>query len=287
MAIQSRNWPQGSDLFLIVALNLLPIAGVIFWDWRVFDIIFLYWIENLIIGAFSALRMVARPYRHPIDWIFPLLLTPFFVLHYGAFCWGHGLFVISMFSEPGAPDMSISAAVFAALEDNSMLIAVLALMALQAIDWLRDTARHGLGADGVRELMVAPYRRIMVLHLTILFGGFAVLSLGEPVTGLLLLIALKTASDVWHAAEAEECGSGAAGQLTSEQLEKLSKDFSYPKVTVNGEEKTFDSFAAMRNSSEFRMMKSVMRLMGAKEEMKLIDTYLNLRIAEENNTVTN
>lgn len=287
MTGQHRKWPQGPDLFLIVVLNLLPIGGVIFWDWRVFDIVFLYWIENLIIGVFSALRMVARPYRHPIDWVFPFFLAPFFVLHYGGFCWGHGTFVISMFSNPGSPDMGMSASVIAALDDNSMLLAVLSLMALQVIDWLRDTARHGLGADGIRELMVAPYRRIVVLHLTILFGGFAVLSLGEPATGLLLLIALKTASDIWHARDTRDNESSAPSTLTPEQLEKLHKDFPEPKVTVNGTEKTFDSFSAMRASPEFRMMESVLRMMGGKKEMALINTYMHMKIAEENTTVTN
>jgi hypothetical protein len=285
MAKQSRSWPQGNDLLLIVALNLVPIGGVIFWGWRVFDIVLLYWIENLIIGAFSALRMVARPYRHPLDWIFPLLIAPFFVLHYGGFCWGHGMFVVGMFGESGTP--GVSAAVFAALEDNSMLFAVLALTALQAIDFGRDSIRHGLGTDGVKELMVAPYRRIVVLHLTILFGGFTIVSLGEPAVGLLLLIALKTASDIWHAGKAEEKDSAEPSALTTEQLAKLHKEFPEPKVTVNGREKIFDSFAAMRDSREFRMMQSVMRLMGAKDEMKLIDTYMQMKIAEENTTVTN
>jgi hypothetical protein len=52
-------------------------------------------------------------------------------------------------------------------------------------------------------------------------------------------------------------------------------------VTVNGEERHFDSFTAMRDSREFRMMQSVLRLMGARKEMKVIDTYLNMKIAEE------
>jgi hypothetical protein len=284
---QHRSWPQSGELLLIVALNILPIGGVLFWDWRVFDIVFLYWIENLIIGAFSTLRMVARPYQHPLDLIFPALMAPFFVMHYGAFCWGHGLFVLSMFSEPGAPNLPMSTSVFNALSDNTMLFAMLALMALQAADWIRDTIRHGLGADGIRELMMAPYRRIVVLHLTILFGGFAVLSIGEPMAGLLLLIAIKTGSDLWHASRPTDSSDETPLTLTAEQLAKLQKDFPEPKVTVNGKEKIFDSFAAMCDSKEFRMMQSVLRMMGAKNEMKLMNNYLQMKIAEENATMTN
>jgi len=41
----------------LITVNLGLIAGVIAWDWSVFDIIFLYWVENLVIGAINVLKM--------------------------------------------------------------------------------------------------------------------------------------------------------------------------------------------------------------------------------------
>jgi len=41
--------------------------------------------ENVVIGAFTVLRMVARPYAHAIDLAFPPFFVPFFALHYGGF----------------------------------------------------------------------------------------------------------------------------------------------------------------------------------------------------------
>ena len=275
------------DLLLIISLNLMPIGGVLLWDWQAFDIIFLYWMENLIIGAFSVLRMVARPYRHPIDWVFPMFIAPFFVLHYGGFCWGHGMFVMSMFSGDDAISTGLLDSVVQALESGSMILAVACLVALQVVDWARDSLRHGLGGDGIKDLMVAPYRRIVVLHLTIILGGFVVMALGEPAVGLLALIALKTASDVWHARHTDEAASEQeAFELNDEQLEKMREEFAEPKVTVNGKERLFRSFAEMQRSSEFRMMESVLRMMGARNEMKVIHTYLQMKIAEENAVVT-
>ena len=49
---------------------------------------------------------------------------------------------------------------------------------------------------GVQELMMQPYGRVIVLHLAVLVGGFAVLLLGAPILSLLLLIGLKTGFDV-------------------------------------------------------------------------------------------
>jgi hypothetical protein len=52
-----------------------------------------------------------------------------------------------------------------------------------------------LTASPTRQ-MGAPYARVVVLHLTILFGAFAVAILGSPVVALLILVGLKTALDL-------------------------------------------------------------------------------------------
>jgi Family of unknown function (DUF6498) len=44
--------------------------------------------------------------------------------------------------------------------------------------------------------MFRPYGRIVVLHLTVLLGGFLVMGLGAPVAAIVLLVALKTAIDL-------------------------------------------------------------------------------------------
>ncbi len=42
-------------LFLIVA-NLLPVYGVLVWDWNVFAVMFLFWCENVVIGLFGVAK---------------------------------------------------------------------------------------------------------------------------------------------------------------------------------------------------------------------------------------
>jgi hypothetical protein len=44
--------------------------------------------------------------------------------------------------------------------------------------------------------MAQPYGRVVILHLTILLGGFMVMALGSPMIGLILLITLKTFVDI-------------------------------------------------------------------------------------------
>jgi hypothetical protein len=44
--------------------------------------------------------------------------------------------------------------------------------------------------------MAAPYGRIVVLHVTLIVGGFLIMSLAAPVAGVLLLVALKLGYDL-------------------------------------------------------------------------------------------
>jgi hypothetical protein len=44
--------------------------------------------------------------------------------------------------------------------------------------------------------MKEPYTRVVVLHLTILGGGWAVMALGEPQAALVVLVLVKIAVDL-------------------------------------------------------------------------------------------
>ena len=48
-----------SAVFLI-AVNTVPLVGVLIFDWRLFSIVFLYWIENSIVGFFNVLKIAWR-----------------------------------------------------------------------------------------------------------------------------------------------------------------------------------------------------------------------------------
>ncbi|MGD9385412.1 MAG: DUF6498-containing protein, partial [Thioalkalispiraceae bacterium] len=61
-------------LALLVLLNTIPVYGVFQWGWKSFDLIFLYWLENLIIGGFMILRMLVRPYAHAVELAMPIFL---------------------------------------------------------------------------------------------------------------------------------------------------------------------------------------------------------------------
>ena len=271
-----------ANLLALIGLNLIPLIGVVAWGWQTFDLIFLYWMENLVIGAFTLARLIVRPYGHALDLVFPVFLAPFFALHYGGFCWGHGSFVMGLFRPDNAPSGELFATVMTVLSSDGMLLALAGLTLLQMLDWIRDIQRHGFGADSAVTLMVHPYRRIVVLHLTIILGGFALVAMDEPMIGLMVLVVVKTCSDVWHwRRESEQVGEAEPLELTPEMIAEMAEQYPRPVVKVNGKDREFDSFAEMKSSREFRLAMAVMRMIGASTEVRVLRNFLDLKIAEE------
>ena len=80
-----------TTIALIVA-NLVPLVGVLFFDWSLFTIMFIFWMESAVIGCFNVLKLVI------VANILSIIMVPFFVVHYGAFMSGHLVFIFALFS---------------------------------------------------------------------------------------------------------------------------------------------------------------------------------------------
>lgn len=179
-----------SSVFLVLA-NLIPLAGALFYGWSVFEIVVVYWAENLIVGVYTLFRMLlAGGNQDPVSLVGKLFSSGFFAVHYGIFCLVHGFFVFSLLgdSDPGG------AAVF----DRGMILALIALIASHGFSFVKNYLIGGeFRTTKVQTQMFSPYPRMVVLHIAILFGAFAIQALGSPQPMLLILIAGKTGLDVF------------------------------------------------------------------------------------------
>ena len=197
------------SLAMLVAANLLPLFGVLFSGWSVFIVMSLFWLENVIIGAWNVPRMATQLLRGQWGALF---LIPFFIVHYGLFCAIHGLFVTGIFGhDQPIPGGKIEASPLAAFTlmgrlieaDPALWWAAAGMIASHGVSFLVNFLRSGeWKREDAGSLMFAPYRRVMVLHLTILAGAGAIALLGAPVWGLVVLVFIKTVVDAWsHLAE--------------------------------------------------------------------------------------
>lgn len=58
---------------------------------------------------------------------------------------------------------------------------------------MKANKRHG---RTMALQMQEPYRRVIIMHMTLIFGGFLTLSFGTNITALMLLLLLKIVADL-------------------------------------------------------------------------------------------
>jgi len=183
----------------LVLANSIPLAGVLFLGWETFPLVFLFWIENVIVGGFNVLKMLLCAPQNGVNWLAKAFLIPFFCFHYGMFTLVHGIFVVGLFGKqfrqgaPG-PDGELFVRL---ISEQHLWVAVLALTASHGFSFVWNYLLRGeYRTASLPALMRQPYGRVVVLHVAILGGGFLLMALGSPVAGLALLVVLKIALDV-------------------------------------------------------------------------------------------
>lgn len=178
-------------LFLLQALgtfavNTIPLAGVIWFDWSVFEVLLLYWFENVAVGIAHTARLGISTRTNAVahGWG----TTSFFAIHYGIFTFVHGVFVVAFFGIVQRGVMELNA---------GFMQPVLAMMAWQAailgLDYVRTEAFKGRTPN---DMFFEPYPRVFALHLTVVFGGFLIEETGAPFWALAILVAVKTFADI-------------------------------------------------------------------------------------------
>jgi uncharacterized protein DUF6498 len=203
----------GSSIGAVVALvvaNLIPLIGVLFFGWSVWNILVIYWLENGIVGVINVLKMSVATgdevtpgvtlmvNGRPATSATKMGLIPFFIVHYGIFWFVHGIFVLTL------------PAFFSLMSDDGMTLdlgpVVFAALGLAISHGLSFWWNFLHGGEYRRTtaaaLMFAPYKRLVALHITIIFGAFAVMFTGAPAAAVAVLVAIKTAIDLGlHLAE--------------------------------------------------------------------------------------
>jgi hypothetical protein len=185
--------------WVLVAANLVPLAGVLFWGWDAFALIALFWMENVVVGVFFMLRVLCADPRDPALWAGKLFMLPFFGFQYGMFTAIHGVFVFDMLGgkryDVQGLDLLEPAARAAADYGLWLPVAVLVASHLFSFGW-NYLDRGEFRRAKLSELMSRPYVRVVVLHVAIILGGIGAVALGSPLWALLVLLAMKIGLDL-------------------------------------------------------------------------------------------
>ena len=182
------------SLIALIIANLVPIVGVIVAGWDAGTIVLLYWTENIIVGFYNVVKLALVKTDDSIRREMGRSVISFFCLHYGLFCFGHGIFVLLLISmTKGNPDLSRLKLLFGQIVWPS-----LGLFVSHGVSFVENTLIHKeYKSVTARQQMKQPYGRIVLLHVAILFAMFVLMRLGPSVGLLVALIAGKILLDLW------------------------------------------------------------------------------------------
>lgn len=209
---------KASSLALILA-NLVPLGGVFLLNWQVYDVVMVYWAENVVIGLINVFRMalcegglLLSPRAEQqlkvslteanaaklalVSGGFKFFLIPFFVFHYGMFCYGHLMAITAIFGDERVGGQSSVLAVARDWEP-AFWLAVAAILISHLISFVLNFIGAGeYRRTNLRQLMQRPYGRIIALHLAVILGAALIMWLGSPVYMLVVLVAVKIGIDL-------------------------------------------------------------------------------------------
>lgn len=184
--------------WLNLAVDLLPLWAILQFGWGATPLVALYWLENLVIGLFAAARMagagVTQLARGEVAGAAAFFLVPFFCVHYGAFCWGHGVFIANFSNQDIGLPSPLALLYWALGTGPHMLWFLGAILAANLTVFLIDfIARGEITRTKLDAEMTAPYGRIVTLHVAIILGAMFAFGADEPLLGVLLLILIRVA----------------------------------------------------------------------------------------------
>lgn len=191
----SERVVDDGSVWALISTNVFVLGLALLLDWRLVDMMLVFWLQSVAIGVSYFLRILAlksfstKDFRVGGKAVEPTTSVKirtafFFLVHFGIFHVAYlGFILAGDFGEPRLGlDLMIGGAAFAANHAYSYR-------------YHRDRDRQG--APNIGSLMATPYLRVIPMHMTIIFGS--VISTGA---GVLLFGVLKTIADaLMHQAE--------------------------------------------------------------------------------------
>lgn len=184
--------------FVLAVANMIPVVGVIMWEWGLFEILGIYWVEILIIGILNIPRILMAGKQRKTGSLpgSKFLLVILFAVQFILFLSVHAFFVFFLKEESihsfltAAPDLLVTVSSVTAWGFLGMFCGHLFSFFWNFIG--QREYREMVAEDRVYQ----PFQRVVILHILVLFAAFAVAIYGPTLLILLGFITGKTAFDL-------------------------------------------------------------------------------------------
>jgi Family of unknown function (DUF6498) len=204
----------------LLAANLTPLVGVVFWGWDAFVLLMLYWLETAVIAFWTIVRIALTPRNALGDIHFegadkpaaPLAVAAFFTLHAGIFMGVHFMFLWELFSGNWSKRIhGVGDFVDQMVVGTGLWLPLLVLFAVRGALMMfatlepslrrlfklapRRPDKNPLRLGPAETVLFGLYVRIFVMQLTIILGAWFAILMGTA-GAYVFLIAVKTAIDI-------------------------------------------------------------------------------------------
>ena len=130
------------------------------------------------VGIYNIARMLLIKSQHKTSGII------FFLVHYSGFMAAHGFFIFELFSP-------------VSIKMSTVILGLVSLSISHGVSFVTNFIGHKeYEKVSLSQQMVAPYRRIMVMHITIILCAILLNLFSLPLVTMLILVFLKIAIDI-------------------------------------------------------------------------------------------
>lgn len=188
-----------ASVLALIAVNLIPLAGVLFFGWSVLSVVSLYWWESVLIGFFNVFKMMlAQGAMGNVEIEGKKLngsyakgcIIPFFMVHYNGFMLGQGVFItITLLQD--------TKQIITHFNWMPYFISLGALFISHLIAFFQHyifTKKYKTAS--LQGLMFAPYGRVFIQQFVVIGGVFMQDFFPSQLSFLLILIVLKIFADI-------------------------------------------------------------------------------------------
>lgn len=181
---------------VLILSNLIPLIGATFFGWDIFALLFSYWLETIIIGAYNVPKLIRVCSRDNLPQIkingqdvglrlrLPIYIG-FYVIHFFSFILATGVFLFKFFW-PSNVDL-----IFVLLTAVSTIISHGFSFKTNFLD-----RKEYVGVSPNYQ-MYQPYRRVLVILVVVILGGFIIGFQENKTPALVFLVIIKTFIDLW------------------------------------------------------------------------------------------
>jgi len=192
-------------LWAQIGANLLSLTLALIMGWDPVLMLFLFWMENVIIGLWQIPRFLTADGNRSGSQLQrlsgALFKAGFFTVHYGLFTFIHGSLLFELFLKQSLDVQTLEKLVFST---QGIGLALLGMFLSHGIQFFNDLLSGVARNTPIDTVMMEPYSRIVILHLVLLASAFLLTLLPNPVIGVILLSAIKIIMDIHNERKIEK-----------------------------------------------------------------------------------